>query len=140
MTLAEHIERQISFQSWSDEDMALAKEIAGNIDNEGFLRSELADIVASTGQTLENVERILKLLQTLNPPGVAARSIEECLQIQIRRKHPQKPIYEKIVSEHLNDVARRDSKLIARKLNISIKDAEDASLRRKDGRGTAEVA
>lgn len=142
MTLSEYLERQISFQSWTNEDMKLAKEIAGNLDQEGFLRVELTDIATSANVATSEIDRVLKMLQTLNPPGVAARSIEECLQIQIHRKHPQKPIFEKIVAEHLNDVARHDTKLIARKLNISLKEAEEAisEITKLDPRPTRDFA
>ncbi len=127
-TLSEHLERQISFQNWTPEETKIAKLITGNLDLEGFLRIELADVAETAQISLAEIERILKLVQGLNPPGVAARSLEECLQIQLRLKHPEHPVYEKIVAEHLADVARRDTKSLSRKLGLSIKEAEDAIL------------
>lgn len=126
ITLTEHLDRQISFQSWSAEEVQIAKQIIGNLDHEGFLRTDLNEIAASTKTTPLEVARVLRLVQTLDPPGVAARSLEECLQIQLHHKYPNYPIYEKIAAEHLNDVARRDSRSLAKKLDISIQTAEEA--------------
>jgi len=126
VSLAEHLERQIAFQNWSKNDVRIAKLIIGNLDQEGFLRIELIDISSSAEVSSSDVERVLKLVQELNPVGVAARSLEECLQIQLRQKYPTHPIYETIVTNHLGDVARRDSKALSRKLSISVKEAEEA--------------
>ena len=128
ITLTEHLERQISFQNWPSQDIDIAKLIVGNLDLEGFLRVDLSDIAELAQRSLVDVEKALKLVQELNPPGVAARTFEECLQIQLRRKHPQDVIYEKIVTEHLGLVAKRDSKTLSKKLTISLKEAEEAIL------------
>jgi len=126
ISLSEHLERQLTFQSWTQEEMTIAKQIIGNLDHEGFLRVDLDDIAQGTQTELSRVEHVLKLVQSLEPAGVAARSLEECLQIQLRQKYPQHPIYQTIAAQHLNDVARRDAKLLARKLDIPVTTAEDA--------------
>ena len=126
VSLTEHLERQIAFQNWSPQEARLAKLIVGNLDSEGFLRIDLIDIASSATVSSPEVEHALHLVQSLNPAGIAARSLEECLQIQLRQKYPDHPIYEIIVKEHLNDVARRDAKTLSRKLNISVKEAEEA--------------
>ncbi|HRK61679.1 MAG TPA: RNA polymerase factor sigma-54 [Candidatus Omnitrophota bacterium] len=126
ISLTEHLERQLTFQNWTKEELALAKQIIGNLDHEGFLRVDLADIAQGTQTALPRVEHVLKLVQSLEPAGIAARSLEECLQIQLRQKYPQHPVYQTIAAQHLNDVARRDAKLLARKLDIPVTTAEDA--------------
>lgn len=126
ISLTEHLERQLTFQNWAKEEIAIAKQIIGNLDHEGFLRVDLEDIVQSTQATLAAVEHVLKLIQSLEPAGVAARSLEECLQIQLRQKYAQHPVYQTIAAQHLNDVARRDAKLLARKLDIPVATAEEA--------------
>lgn len=126
ITLAEHLERQLSFQNWTAEEIALAKQIIGNLDHEGFLRVDLNDIAQNIRTSLVNVERTLKLVQSLEPAGIAARSLEECLQIQLRQRYSNYPIYQVIAAQHLNDVARRDTKSLARKLDIPLATAEDA--------------
>jgi DNA-directed RNA polymerase specialized sigma54-like protein len=92
-------------------------------DHEGFL-VDLSDMV-KTLTLLLNLLAHLQLVQSSNP-RIAARSLEECLQIQLRQRYSNHPVYQTIAALHLNDVARRDAKSLARKLDIPVNTAEDA--------------
>lgn len=126
MSLADYLMRQVSFRDWNEDKVQIAKQIIGNLDDEGFLRTDVNEIALEIKSTASVVEEVLKQIQEFEPTGIAARSLEECLQIQLRKKFPSKPHYEQIVTNHLQDVARRDSKTLARKMNITLRDAEDA--------------
>ncbi len=72
-----------------DEEILLAEEILGNVDEDGYLRRELAlivqDLNLSYGLTIavEKAEQVLQKILLLDPPGIAARSLQECLIAQL---------------------------------------------------------
>ncbi|MEO9892001.1 RNA polymerase factor sigma-54 [Aurantibacter sp.] len=78
----------------SDEEWNIAEFLIGSVDESGYIRRPLADILddlAFTQNTYtdeKTIEKVLKIVQELDPPGVAARSLEECLIIQLKRKDP----------------------------------------------------
>ena len=90
-TLAERLEEQLSFLDLSETETIIAQQIVGSIDEDGYLRrpveSIIDDILFNQGLdiTEEDVERVLKRIQTLDPAGIAARDLQECLLIQLHR-------------------------------------------------------
>ncbi|MBM1105938.1 RNA polymerase factor sigma-54 [Aurantibacter crassamenti] len=78
----------------SDEEWNIAEFLIGSVDESGYIRRPLADILddlAFTQNTYtdeKTISKVLKIVQELDPPGVAARSLEECLIIQLKRKDP----------------------------------------------------
>ncbi|MDN4753742.1 RNA polymerase factor sigma-54 [Porphyromonadaceae bacterium W3.11] len=90
-TLLEQLEEQLLMSSLSHEDQKIARFIIGSLDDDGYLRRSLEglvdDLAIYQGVYIEvqDLERILKVIQTLDPPGVAARSLQECLLIQLKR-------------------------------------------------------
>jgi RNA polymerase sigma-54 factor len=90
-TLAERLKDQISFLNLSETDGIIAEQIIGSIDEDGYLRREvdsiIDDILFNHGVEIdeEDVERVLKQVQSLDPAGIAARDLQECLLIQLYR-------------------------------------------------------
>ncbi|MRI02533.1 RNA polymerase factor sigma-54 [Kriegella sp. EG-1] len=78
----------------SDEEWNIAEFLIGSVDESGYIRRPLADILDDLAFTQniytdeKTIEKVLKIVQELDPPGVAARSLEECLIIQLKRKDP----------------------------------------------------
>jgi RNA polymerase sigma-54 factor len=88
----EHLESQLSLRDLTDKQKILGEYIIGNIDDDGYLRRELVNIVDDLA-FLQNVEtseieleEVLKVIQDLEPSGVGARSLRECLLLQIDKK------------------------------------------------------
>jgi len=90
-TLTERLKDQISFLNLSETDGIIAEQIIGSIDEDGYLRREvdsiIDDILFNHGAEIEesDVERVLKQVQSLDPAGIAARDLQECLLIQLYR-------------------------------------------------------
>ncbi len=88
----EHLESQIGLRILSDKQKILVEQILGNIDEDGYLRRELDNIVddLAFGQNItateEELEEVLEIVQDLDPAGVGARNLRECLLLQIERK------------------------------------------------------
>jgi len=88
----QHLINQLNTVYLSDDEWAIAEFLVGSVDESGYIRRPITDIIDDLAFTqniytdVESVEKILKIAQELDPPGVCARSLEECLIIQLYRK------------------------------------------------------
>src|ERR1041384_8307384 len=83
VTLGDHLRTQLSVSLVSDEIRNAAESIIGNLDDEGYVAASLEEIAAAGEHTMEQVEEALRVVQSLDPAGVGARSPRECLLLQI---------------------------------------------------------
>jgi RNA polymerase sigma-54 factor len=90
-SLHELLMNQLDFMGLNDHDYAIGKQLVGSIESDGYIRRELEAILndlafsQAIDTTLEEVECILKKIQTFDPPGIAARNLQECLYLQLDR-------------------------------------------------------
>lgn len=93
-----------------------------NLDSNGRLQSSLAELVQVFGSNIsyEEAEQALKLIQRLDPPGVGARDLKECLLLQITPETPLGEIMTVLISNHLDDVLQNRLPLIERKSGYSL--------------------
>ena len=87
--------------------------------NKGYLEESIETIASYFGTDTELVEDLLSDLQALDPSGVCARSLEECLKLQLERRNMLTPVLESIIDNCLEMVARNQIPAIARKLRLS---------------------
>ncbi len=80
--LVTHLEWQISMSELAEDERVLAKMIVGNLDEEGYFTGSLSDIAAELKFDSDDSEEVLKVLQRMDPIGVAARDLRECLLVQ----------------------------------------------------------
>jgi RNA polymerase sigma-54 factor len=94
ITFHEFLLNQLGIKSLSGDDYVIGSQIIGSIDDDGYLRRELINIIDDLAfsqnvvATEEKVEEILMLVQEFDPPGIGARDLQECLLIQLKAKHP----------------------------------------------------
>ena len=119
-SLTDHLDEQLRFTVEDPLVRRIGNEIIGNLDEDGYLRAELAEIAERCQTTLEQVEKVLRLIQAFDPPGVAARSIQECLLIQLKTDPNPDPVSVEIVEEHFDELSRRRYPDIARALKLSL--------------------
>jgi len=139
-TLAEHLEWQIQLSDFSPEEVEIATWIVGNLDERGYLRAAVDELVRQSGASTELVERTLAKVQNLDPSGVAARDLRECLLLQLRTLGISDPLVVKIVEDHLDLLQKRDFRSLTRILGASTSDVAEAarviaSLEPRPGRG-----
>ncbi|PCJ65027.1 MAG: RNA polymerase sigma-54 factor [Bacteroidetes bacterium] len=112
------------------EDEQLADQIIGTLDDDGYLRRALSAIkndllfTQNIRTTVEDLERILNFIQVLDPPGVGARDLKECLLIQIKRKQEigNNPVYKlayRIIDEMMDDFSKKHYARILKKFDIT---------------------
>jgi RNA polymerase sigma-54 factor len=119
-SLGDHLEEQLRFASEDPMIRRLGAEIIGNLDEDGYLRAEVAEIAQRCQVTVEDVEKVLALVQAFDPPGVAARNIQECLLIQLKADPNPDPVSVEIVEQHFDDLSRRRYPDIARALKLPL--------------------
>ncbi|MEO8526588.1 MAG: RNA polymerase factor sigma-54 [Caldimonas sp.] len=123
--LRAHLHTQINVLSLSPRDHALACAIIESLDDDGYLRTDLEEIVATSGMLpeVEEAEMLiaLKRVQSLDPCGVAARNVSECLQLQVGtiEDEAERETARHIVTDHLDRLAQHDVNGLARLLKKS---------------------
>ena len=117
-SLAEHLGEQLRLGTDDPELLRLGEAIIGNLDEDGYLRADLEEIAKGMGATLEAVEAALKRIQAFDPPGVAARSVQECLLLQLTADAEPDPVSVEIVEKHFEDLERRRYSEIARTMKL----------------------
>ncbi len=119
-SLTDHLDEQLRFTVEDPLVRRIGNEIIGNLDEDGYLRAELGEIAERCQTTLEQVEKVLRLIQAFDPPGVAARSIQECLLIQLKTDPNPDPVSVEIVEDHFDELSRRRYPDIARALKLPL--------------------
>lgn len=119
--LLEHLDRQLGeIGDLAPEERAIAEYIIGNIDERGYVGCLLTEIAEDLQVEVAAVEKVLRVIQTFDPPGVGARDLRECLMIQLsQRADPLSALALQVVRDHLEDLTRRRLQHITRALAIS---------------------
>ena len=120
---------QLHLLDLDEQEGLLGQEIIGNIDEDGYLRRELATIVQDLNLThglsisLETAEMVLKKIQRLDPVGIASRTLQECLivQLEVSKADPAlKLLALRIMKEMYEDFTMRHFEEISKKLSITL--------------------
>jgi len=106
-TLAAHLAEQVSMTFTDPIERMVAQYLVDLVDDAGYLPSDLADAAERLGASPAQIEVVVAQLQTFDPPGVCARSLAECLAVQLRELDRLDPAMEVMV-DHLELVAKRD--------------------------------
>ena len=123
-SLTDHLEWQLSLSVCTDSVREAGHSIIGNLNEDGYLTATLEEI-AQTGQhSLKDVEAALALVQELDPLGVAARDLRECLLIQLKALAPDNLLAQTIVTEHLKQLQNKQYREIARAVDRPVKIVE----------------
>ncbi|OGP77498.1 MAG: RNA polymerase sigma-54 factor [Deltaproteobacteria bacterium RBG_16_64_85] len=138
-TLAEHLEWQIHLSD-ADEDLRhIASYLIGNIDENGYLKVSAEEAAGTLSEPVAAVENAIARIQALDPTGVGARDLRECLMIQAREKGEEFSLPLKILTDLFDLFSRGDLSGIAKRLRISKEAVREAyqklvSLSPKPGR------
>ena len=119
-SLAEHLSEQLRLTVDDPAVAAIGEAIIGNLDEDAYLRADLDEIAKGMGATPEAVDAALKRIQTFDPPGVGARSVQECLLLQLTADTEPDPVSVEIVEKHFEDLERRRYAEIARAMKLPL--------------------
>lgn len=125
-TLRDHLLWQLNVTPTSETDKAIAIAIIDALDDDGYLTCELKDIQESVGSNLEieldEIESVLRLVQSMDPTGVGARDLQECLTLQLDQCDPDTPWLgeaKELVSRHLQLLAAHDFNQLMRRMKLN---------------------
>ncbi len=118
-SLADHLTWQLGFLELDETEQAVGMLIIGNLKDDGYLDEDLEVIAQEAGIDLDRAEALLRRIQEFDPVGVAARSLSECLLVQVRVAKVDDPLVLKIIQEHLNLLQKKDFRGIARREDVS---------------------
>jgi len=127
-TFQEHLEAQLSLRDLTEKQAILGEYILGNIDEDGYLRRELVNIVddlaflQNVTTTEKELEEVLDIIQDLDPPGVGARTLRECLLIQLAIKERTQPALKTaytVLDLYFEEFSKRHYDKITSKMGIT---------------------
>ncbi|KPJ53949.1 hypothetical protein AMJ39_02395 [candidate division TA06 bacterium DG_24] len=138
-TFSDYLMTQLRLQRLPDEDLVIGEFIIGNLDDDGYLVCSIEEIAQILEVSDEDVERVLRIVQTFDPIGIGARDLEECLIIQLRERGLGDSLQARMVTDHLRDIQNRKHSKIAKALGVSVSEVREAvqditSLEPKPGR------
>jgi RNA polymerase sigma-54 factor len=116
--LSSHLMKQLTLATSDPVLVDIGRAIIGNLDGAGYLQASLEELVTMGDYAPERVEEALALVRGLDPSGVAARDLRECLQIQLRRRGLEDTPSARIVDEYLDLLQARKYEEMARALAI----------------------
>jgi RNA polymerase sigma-54 factor len=144
--LSDHLNDQVQLLELSPRQRMLADEFIGNINEDGYLSCSLDDIVASINEavsraadaednfdrelplyTMPEAEDMLRIVQLLDPPGVGARDLRECLLLQLREEHAEQTLQYRLVSEAFDELINHRWSEISKRFGISPQEVQSAA-------------
>lgn len=145
LSLSDHLHEQLSLLSLSPRQQFLAEEFVGNINDDGYLACSLEEIGNGANELLKReaedrgvehdvpefspaeIEAVLRVIQELDPPGVGARDLRECLMLQLKASGRQHTLAWKLVSEAFDELIAHKWSEVARRFTISAQDVQSAA-------------
>lgn len=135
-TLHEQLISQLSFLKLDDRQKIIGQQLIGSIENDGYIRRDLEAIIndLAFSQNIETdideMEEILRKVQSFDPAGIAARNLQECLIIQLERKeHPDDPVVKHalaIIHDCFEEFTKKHYPKIQRRLDLNEEEIKDA--------------
>ncbi|MFB1099624.1 RNA polymerase factor sigma-54 [Terribacillus sp. JSM ZJ617] len=127
-SLTENLKHQISLLSISPDVRAVLYYLIGSLDDKGYLILDRLHAATSLRIKSEKLDDAIAILQTLDPPGIGARDLHECLLLQIKSDDS---LAYKIVDEHLGLLAEKEYEILSTLLGVELSDIYEAELQIK---------
>jgi len=133
-SFTQHLMQQLNTYRLDEEEREIAQFLVGSVDESGYIRRELQDIVDDLAFTQnvytseEKIEKVLQLVQDLDPAGVAARDLQECLLLQLKRKNESDSVLlaTRIIEEAFDHFTKKHYKKLLSKFEITEDDLREA--------------
>ncbi len=120
-SLQDHLMKQLVLTEISPEDRELAVMLIGNINDDGYFTGSLPDIIMVTGRSEHDVVKVLKVIQSFDPPGVGARTLRECLlqQLTLVEDSPWEDEARLLIDKYLEKLGDRDESFLCKALALN---------------------
>jgi RNA polymerase sigma-54 factor len=128
-SLSQHLVEQVRDTELDGEEQGIAELLIGNIDDYGYLNVTVDELAASTSLSPEKISKVLKVIQGFEPAGVGARDLRECLMLQLERARLDETLEYRIIRDFMDALGKRRIPEIARGVNQSLDDVQEALAR-----------
>ncbi len=125
-TLETHLLHQLRMSLLNDDELRVGEEIIARLDENGYLRENIEALAADLKCSHVKIQKALKTIQTLEPYGVGAINLQDCLLIQLRNNEQEYSLAFRIVESYFKELARKNYGLLAKKLRVSLNAVEEA--------------
>ena len=136
-TFQDYLNQQLAYRNLTEKQLAIGEFIIGNLDDNGYLNRPVPNIAddllftMNISATEEEVLEVLEVVQELDPPGIAARNLQECLLIQLKRMQEENPFMDlslsiTIVKDFFEEFTKKHYDKIAKKLEVSNRELKAA--------------
>lgn len=119
-TLEDYLLLQLTFSKLKGRDMKIGRYMIESIDENGYLTVPLSDVAKLFGICEEHIDKILDVIQTFEPPGVGARTLAECLILQLAAKGLLEESVEYIILHHLEDIGENKLNKVSKATGLTI--------------------
>ena len=126
-SLAESLLEQLHYLSLSEPQLVIAEFLVGSLDDNGMLATPIEEVAEATGQPLAEVEKVLLVLQALEPAGIGARDLRECLLIQLEARGEKDTTAWRIIHDHFDHLVNRRFPEISRQLKCTVEEVQAAA-------------
>lgn len=125
-SLEGHLTWQLRLSRLMEEQKAIGEIIIGNLASSGYLHTDVEDLAALAGCSVEAVNEVLHVIRRFDPVGVAARTPQECLLTQLEvLRYDRDPILVGLVRDHLEDLEAKRYKPLLRKFQLTLEDLRE---------------
>jgi RNA polymerase sigma-54 factor len=126
-TLFDHLMWQVGLSGFDEEEERLAEILVNYIDDDGYIKTPLEQIADEEKVTAKELEEVLPFVQEFDPPGVGARSLQECLLIQA--KHLQEDTHDLVllIQTQLKNLEKKNFEGIAKEMGVTLEDVIEMS-------------
>ncbi len=118
--LPEHLIEQLHLLELDEEEITIGEFLIWSINEDGYLSCALDIVAQNLNVPLEKVEKVLRLIQHFEPVGIGARTLQECLTIQLEEREPRNELALEIMKHHFDDFSNKRFEKIAKNLNIEL--------------------
>ncbi len=134
-SMQEYLIEQLSFRNLSEREQSIAEFLVGSIDEDGYLRRDMEsisdDVAFSLGieTSTEELERLLQIIHQLEPAGIGARNLQECLLLQMNQRRADtasKRLAKRILTSHFEEFVKKHYEKLISRLGISEDEFRDA--------------
>ena len=124
-SLTSHLMTQLRMMTDDPRIQRIGEALIGEIDGRGYLTAPLEAVAGELGEPLDMVEKVLTLVQRFEPTGIGARTVTECLLLQINAEYPDEEGLRELVAEHLEELEHRQIPKIAKAMKITPEQVEE---------------
>ncbi len=124
-TLYDYLMWQVKMAGFNEEEEKIAIILVNNIDDDGYIKTDFAQIAQDESVSVEELTEILPFIQEFDPPGVGARDLKECLLIQAKHLEEDTNDLVNLIQNHIKDLEKKHYDAIAKAMNIPVTDVHE---------------